>query len=65
MKQEVYMNINFNVDLKKLQQRQEQKKKTGMSMQATVNNALNLPTQQSNQQMPTMSQPNGWGANAQ
>jgi hypothetical protein len=36
-----------------------------MSMQATVNGALNLPTQNPNGQMPTTSKPNGWGANAQ
>jgi hypothetical protein len=35
-----------------------------MSMQATVNGALNLPTQQGGQ-MPAMNNPKGWGANAQ
>lgn len=65
MKQEDYMNINFNVDLNKLKLKQQQKKKTGMSMQNTVNNALNLPTSNPNAQMPAINNPNGWGANAQ
>ena len=59
------MQINFNVDLEKMRQKQKQKVKTGMSMQSTVNNALNLPTQNPQQPMPAMSNPNGWGANAQ
>ena len=59
------MNLNFNIDLNKMRQRQEQKKKTGMSMQQTVNNALNLPTNNPNGQLPPMSNPSGWGANAQ
>lgn len=60
------MQINLNLDLERMRQKQKQKIKTGMSMQSTVNNALNLP--QSNgggQQMPAMNNPNGWGANAQ
>ena len=59
------MQINLNVDLEKMRQKQKQKIKTGMSMQATVNGALNLPTQNPNGQMPATSKPNGWGANAQ
>lgn len=59
------MNINFNVDLNKLKQRQAQKAKTGMSMQATVNNALNLPVNNPGGQMPNTAKPNGWGASAQ
>ena len=59
------MQINLNVDLEKMRQKQKQKAKTGMSMQSTVNGALNLPTQGGNQPMPAMSNPNGWGANAQ
>lgn len=59
------ININLNVDLEKMRQKQKQKVKTGMSMQATVNGALNLPTQGGNQPMPAMNNPNGWGANAQ
>lgn len=59
------MQINLNVDLEKMRQKQKQKVKTGMSMQATVNGALNLPTQGGQQPMPQMSNPNGWGANAQ
>ena len=57
------MQINLNVDLEKM--RQKQKVKTGMSMQATVNGALNLPTQGASQQMPAMNNSQGWGANAQ
>jgi len=59
------MQINLNIDLEKMRQKQKQKAKTGMSMQSTVNGALNLPTQGGNQPMPAMSNPNGWGANAQ
>ena len=59
------ININFNIDLEKMRQKQKQKVKTGMSMQSTVNSALNLPTQGGNQQLPAMNNPNGWGANAQ
>lgn len=59
------MNLNFNIDLNKMRQKQEQKKKTGMSMQATVSNALNLPSQNASQPLPAMNNPNGWGANAQ
>ena len=60
------MQINFNVDLEKMRQRQKQKARTGMSMQATVNGALNLPQNNANnQQIPPMNNPNGWGANAQ
>lgn len=65
MKQEVYMQINLNVDLEKMRQKQKQKIKTGMSMQATVNGALNLPTQGGSQPMPAMNNSKGWGANAQ
>lgn len=59
------MQINLNVDLEKMRQKQKQKIKTGMSMQATVNGALNLPTQNTNGQMTAPSKTNGWGANAQ
>lgn len=59
------MNINFNVDLNKLNNRQKQKAKTGMSMQNTVNNALNLPVNNPSGPMPPMNNANGWGANAQ
>lgn len=59
------MNINLNLDIEKLRLKQKQKVKTGMSMQATVNGALNLPTQTTNQPMPSMNNSNGWGANAQ
>ena len=59
------MQINLNVDLEKMRQKQKQKVKTGMSMQSTVNNALNLPTQGVGQQMPPMNNSQGWGANAQ
>jgi hypothetical protein len=65
MRQEVYMQINLNVDLEKMRQKQKQKVKTGMSMQATVNGALNLPVNNPNGQMPNMNNPQGWGANAQ
>ena len=59
------MQINLNVDLEKMRQKQKQKVKTGMSMQSTVNSALNLPTQGGGQQMPPMNNSQGWGANAQ
>ena len=59
------MQINLNVDLEKMRQKQKQRIKTGMSMQSTVNSALNLPTQGGAQQMPAMNNPKGWGANAQ
>ena len=59
------MQINLNLDLEKMRQKQKQKAKTGMSMQSTVNGALNLPTQGGNQQLPPMNNSNGWGANAQ
>ena len=59
------MQINLNVDLEKVRQKQRQKVKTGMSMQSTVNSALNLPTQGGQQPMPAMNNPKGWGANAQ
>lgn len=58
------MQINLNVNLEKMRQKQKQKVKTGMSMQNTVNNALNLPSKQGGQ-MPAMNNSNGWGANAQ
>lgn len=60
------MQINLNLDLEKMRQKQKQKAKTGMSMQATVNGALNLPV--SNGGGNAMPQPNkadGWGANTQ
>ena len=60
------MQINFNLDLNKMRQQKKQDAKTGMSMQATVNSALNLPQNNAkNQQIPPMNNPNGWGANAQ
>lgn len=59
------MKINFNVNLEKMRQQQRQKMKTGMSMQATVNSALNLPVNNANGQMPAPSKADGWGANAQ
>ena len=59
------MQINLNVDLEKMRQKQKQKAKTGMSMQSTVNGALNLPTNNAGAQMPAMNNPKGWGANAQ
>lgn len=58
------MQINLNLDLERLRQKQKQKAKTGMSMQATVNNALNLPTSGA-EQMPNTTKSNGWGATAQ
>ena len=58
------MQINLNVNLEKMRQKQKQKVKTGLSMQSTVNNALNLP-QGSGGQMPAMNNSQGWGANAQ
>jgi len=59
------MQINLNVNLEKMRQKQKQKIKTGMSMQATVNGALNLPVNNANGQMASPSKPDGWGANAQ
>ena len=59
------MQINLNIDLEKMRQKQKQKAKTGMSMQSTVNGALNLPTNNPNAQMPSTAKSNGWGANAQ
>ena len=59
------MQINLNIDLERMRQRQKQKAKTGMSMQSTVNGALNLPTNNPNGQMPAPSKADGWGANAQ
>lgn len=59
------MHINLNIDLERMRQKQKQKAKTGMSMQSTVNGALNLPTNQGGGQMPTMNTSKGWGANAQ
>ena len=56
------MQINFNIDLEKLRQQQKTKVKTGMSMQATVNGALNLPTNNPNQPMPQGNNNTGWGA---
>lgn len=59
------MQINLNINLEKMRQAQKQKAKTGMSMQATVNGALSLPTNNPGGQMPQPSKANGWGANAQ
>lgn len=59
------MQINLNLDLERMRQKQKQKTKTGMSMQSTVNGALNLPTQGGQQPMPQMNNSQGWGANAQ
>lgn len=59
------MQINLNIDLERMRQKQKQKAKTGMSMQSTVNGALNLPTNNPSGQMPQPSKANGWGANAQ
>ena len=59
------MQINLNLDLEKLRQKQKQKVKTGMSMQSTVNGALNLPTNGGGGQMPSTAKSDGWGANAQ
>ena len=59
------MQFNINIDLEKMRQKQKQKAKTGMSMQSTVNGALNLPTNNPGGQMPQPSKANGWGANAQ
>ena len=59
------MQINLNVDLEKMRQKQKQKIKTGMSMQSTVNNALNLPISNGGGSMPNTSKSNGWGANTQ
>ena len=59
------MQINLNIDLERMRAKQKQKAKTGMSMQATVNGALNLPTQGGQQPIPPMNNANGWGANAQ
>lgn len=58
------MHINLNVDLNKIQQKKQQRIKTGMSMQNTVNGALNLP-QNSAGQMSTPQKQDGWGANVQ
>jgi hypothetical protein len=59
------MNLNFIVDLNKLQKRQAQKAKTGMSMQNVVNNALNLPQNNPPQPMTQPTKNDGWGANIQ
>ena len=59
------MNINLNLDLEKMRQQPRQKAKTGMSMQSTVNGALNLPVNNPGGQMPQPSKANGWGANTQ
>ena len=60
------MQINLNLDLERMRQKQKQKVKTGMSMQSTVNSALNLPTNNGGgQPTPPLNNPNGWGANAQ
>lgn len=56
------MQINFNVDLEKIRQKQKQRSKTGMSMQATVSGALNLPTGGAQQPAPSQTKSNGWGA---
>lgn len=61
------MNINLNVSLEKMYQKQKQKNRTGMSMQATVNSALNLPVNNANQNQAAMpvKNVNGWGNVAQ
>lgn len=58
------LNINFNVDLQKIKLKEQQKAKTGMSMQNTVNNALNLPMN-NGQTLQTPSKNEGWGSNVQ
>ena len=55
------MQINFNVNLENIRQKQKQKVKTGMSMQSTVSKALNLPTNNAGP-MPQGEQQKGWGA---
>lgn len=59
------MALDFTVDVNKLMRQQEQKKKTGMSMQNTVNNALNMATQQPQQPPKQPAKQTGWGVNAQ
>lgn len=59
------MQINLNLNLEQMRQRQKQKAKTGMSMQSTVNGALNLPRNNPQGTITTPSKSNGWGANAQ
>lgn len=59
------MQINLNLDLEKMRQKQKQKAKTGMSMQATVNGALNLPVSNGGGAMPQPNKADGWGANTQ
>lgn len=59
------MALDFTVDVNKLMRQQEQKKKTGLSMQNTVNNALNMATQQPQQPLKQPAKQNGWGVNAQ
>lgn len=59
------MHINFNLDLERMRQKQKQKVKTGMSMQSTVNNALNLPQSSGGGQMPQTAKNDGWGTNVQ
>ena len=59
------MQINLNIDLERMRQRQKQKAKTGMSMQSTVNGALNLPTNNPQTTITTTNKADGWGANAQ
>lgn len=59
------MQINLNLNLEKMRQQQKQKAKTGMSMQATVNSALNLPQSGGNGPMPSTAKTDGWGSNAQ
>jgi hypothetical protein len=59
------MQINLNLDLERMRQKQKQKVKTGLSMQSTVNNALNLPQSNGGAQLPQTGKPDGWGANQQ
>lgn len=59
------MHINLNVDMNKIQQKKQQRIKTGMSMQNTVNGALNLPQNNGNGQIPQPTKQDGWGANVQ
>jgi hypothetical protein len=59
------MQINLNLDLEKMRQKQKQKVRTGMSMQQTINGALNLPQSNGGRQLPQTGKADGWGANQQ
>ena len=59
------MQINLNLDLERMRQKQKQKTKTGLSMQSTINSALNLPQNNGGAQMPQTGKADGWGANQQ